>query len=821
MKVSLKKQTNIIDVPEDGAVHLLEITSDGYFKYEVNYRTDPRKAIQNKSILVKMLASSKPITNQPQKILTSFNPDQLISNILKKSSNNKDQSRGQVSNVFFTYISDISAKIPNDKTTQLTLKPAIQTLVPEVTLKKDKLVKLKSVQEITNSNIIMPVLENNISTAILSPGLVRNTSIAKNVSLQLASKGVDPAQISGAPTRTIQSAKKVSGGVTAQPNPVLKQMNLSDVQKVSLTGNLVNEINPSTHLQLRSTDYVNVVVDSPRTTLDIQEYLYIPIGLLQLDEFFLVLQLTNNLNVPVQTITISVPHAKNVANLQIPTIPPSIQILQTGLPGKNVVQVKQLDPTAVGVAVYRKEIKKSIPNVDAAYTFIGNINATYGQDFQRMEDVVNNFNTILYRAIPYNSHNIKSGEFSSSGAKGIQRPRNANKYQRRHNFVSLLGEIVTNAISIEIRDIPSGVCLVSLLKRNLTIFEEDFSLVVKSSLITNEETSAPLFLTDNDVQEDRIYEYQVQLLYPDGSIERGANNLIIKYEPVTANIVETSLSKPLVVQNDSEIDVQFTLNSSLIPTNMDLIKSTLAKQGLLDFFQKAVGDEKEKLQNIIAYNVKRTNVTTGEVEDFGIISETDFSDKKFGKVQGVKVLEAGFEYRYAVTTYFRSAETTLNTVSRTVVTSQNQSYNLTPSKWYHPVTLNKGSLVSPNSLTRNHSQNVFSFGSVGNIVTTNVSLANILPSIAQASAQKFGKSSILVQWRIQGSVTKIDHFIVIMEMVGMRTVVGKSHNISESNYFQFVDNLTDGEHGKLTYYIVPVFYDFSRGTEVATNEVFI
>lgn len=821
MKVSIKKQTNIIDVPEEGAAHLLEITSDGYFKYEVNYRTDPRKAVQNKSILVKIMASTKALTIQPNKILTQFNPDQLIKNILQKSSTSKDQSRGQVSNVFFTYMSDISSKIPNDKTTLLTLNPTIQTLLPQVVLKKDRLVKLKSVQEITNTNIIMPVLENNISLSIVPPDLVRNTSVAKTVSLGMVTKrGIDPAQISGAPTRTIQSARNVSSGMIAQPSQALTKLHLNDNQKVSFVGNLVNPINPTNHLQLRPTDFVNVLVDSPRTTLDIQEYLYIPTGMLQLDEFFLVFQLTNNVGIPVQTITITVPHSKNVANLQIPTVPPKMVVLQTGLPGRNIVQVKQMDPNAVGVAVYRKEIKKSVPVVDAAFTFIGNVNAKYGEDFQRMEDAVNNFNTILYRAIPYNTHNIKAGEFTSAGALPLKRPH-ANKYDRKHNFVSVLGEVVSNAISVEIRNVPPGVCLVKLQKRNLTTHEQDFTLVAKPSLITNEETSAPIFVTDNDIQEDRIYEYQVLLLYPDGTEEIGANNLVIKYEPVTANIVETTVTKPTVVQSGTDLDVQFNLASSLIPTNLDLIKSTLDKQGLLSFFQDAVGNEKEKLQNIIAYNVKRTNVTTGEVEDFGIVSDANFSDKKYGQVQGVKNLEPGYEYRYTVTTYFRSAETTLTAATRSVSTSQNQSYTLQPSKWFHPVTLKKGNVVSDKSLARNHSQNVFSFGAVGNIVTTNVSLANILPSVAQASAQKFGKGSILVQWRVQGRVTKIDHFIVILEMMGMRTVVGKSHNVSESNYFQFVDTLTDGEHGKLTYYIVPVFYDFTRGTEITTNEVVI
>jgi hypothetical protein len=100
-------------------------------------------------------------------------------------------------------------------------------------------------------------------------------------------------------------------------------------------------------------------------------------------------------------------------------------------------------------------------------------------------------------------------------------------------------------------------------------------------------------------------------------------------------------------------------------------------------------------------------------------------------------------------------------------------------------------------------------------------LADIVPSVIEAKAQKFGLSSTLVQWRVQGNNQKIDHFIVILEALGMRSVVGKCHNISESNYFQFVDSLDNDEHGKLTYYIVPVFYDFTRGTEIATNEVIV
>jgi len=814
MKVSLKKETNIIDIPEEGVANLLEITNSGYFKYELNYRVDPRKAVQNKAITVKIFATTKPFTKQPTKLLIQFNPDLLIKNLLQKSSLNKDQGRSQVSNVFFTYISDISAKIPNDKTASVGgLKPGI--------IKTEKSVRLKPAQELTESNIIMPILENNISTALVPTSIERSVPVARSASLQLLTqRRIDPAKVSGARTQTIQSARKVAGGITSQPNKSLAKIPLSDTQKVSLLGNLTNKINLSNHLQLRPTDFINVMVDSPRTTLDIQEILEIPTGLLQVSEFFLVLQLVDNNGVEIQTINVSVPHAKNVTNLEIPVLPPTMAVLQSGIPGKNVVQVKQLDPNAAGVAIYRKEIKKGIPVIDSAYTFIGNIPAVNGQDFKRLEDAVNNFNVILYRGIPYNSSGVLSSEFDSVVAQPIKK-RSSGKYERRHNFVSILGEVVTGAISIEIRDIPPGVCLVKLYRRNLSIFESTWNLVTNPFLVSNQETGAPIFATDNNVKQNRIYEYKVELLYPDGDIEDASNNLIIEYEPATANIVETTVSKPNVVQTGTEIDVQFTLASSLIPGDVDFVKKTLESQGLLSYYQDGITEDRDKLENIIAYGIKRANITTGETEDFGIVADKQFSDRKFGAVKSVKPPEAGYEYRYYVTTYFRKAETTLDKVTRPVVVTQNLSYSLIPAKWLHPIALRKGSISTEGSRKKNHAKTTFSFGAVGNILTTNVSLANILPAVAEAKAQKLGKNSNLIQWRVQGQVTKIDHFIIILEMLGMRTVVGKSHNISETNYFQFVDQLDNGEHGKLTYFIIPVFYDFTRGTEVPTNEVVI
>lgn len=807
MKVSLKKEINVIDVPEENSVVLTEITSDGYFRYKVVYRADPKKAIELKAITVKIEASSKPFIRQVPKILTANNIDRMVKNIQQKSSLAKDIARAQKTDVFFTYLSDISAKIPNTKTntTRLALNPIIT---------KETVVKLKPISDILKENIVLPVLENNIAGSVL-PNLTREPTQAKAVSNELRFNGIDPVSLSGTRTNTIQSAKKVSSGLISRPNI---PTNLTENQKNSLFGGLVNTINPSVNTQLQLSDMLNVLVDQPRTTVEIVEELEFPLSLLQGD-FYLNLTLLNNNGIEIQSIYLSVPHIKNVSQFQIPTIPPKLEVAQTGIPGKNILYLKQMDLNAVGVSIYRKEIKTGIPQTDSLFSFVGNVDCTTTDDFVRVEDRVNNYGPIIYRAIPYSNDNVFSAEFAAAGSKGIS-SFGKRKTKKRRNFLSLFSKVTNEGIAIEIRDIPPGVNTLSLLRQDKTVFG-DFSLVEVPRIISGEELSAPVVFLDTGVKQNRFYVYKVEMMYNQGDTEISSNQCIVEFNPITANIVNTFATPPVISSAGLDLDATFTLSSILISTNLDEIRNSLILQGLEQFYTSDIASLRQNLQNIIAYGIQRHNLTTGETEDFGIITTPNFSDILLGKTKGVKSLAAGSEYRYSVTTYFRAAETTLSSSERTVSTGLSSSYVLKPAKWRHPITLSYGNIVNEASLKRNHAKTPFSFGEIGSIIDINVSLANILPSIIEAKAQKLRKNSIILNWRIQGSVEKIDHFLVVLEILGMRTVVGKCHNISETNYFQFVDSLDDGEHGKLKYFIIPVYYDFSKGTEVSTNEVII
>ena len=79
----------------------------------------------------------------------------------------------------------------------------------------------------------------------------------------------------------------------------------------------------------------------------------------------------------------------------------------------------------------------------------------------------------------------------------------------------------------------------------------------------------------------------------------------------------------------------------------------------------------------------------------------------------------------------------------------------------------------------------------------------------------------MLTWTIDGNLEKIDHFIITLTRLGVKSVIGGSHNISDSNSFVFYDILTDGEVGEVYYSLIPVYFDYSLGQEISSNNIII
>ena len=359
-----------------------------------------------------------------------------------------------------------------------------------------------------------------------------------------------------------------------------------------------------------------------------------------------------------------------------------------------------------------------------------------------------------------------------------------------------------------------------LLKRDKKILQKNFEQVGTDINIDGNSTSA-IFYEDFNVKLNRIYEYICEIEYKDGTVEKSANNIIVEYNPVTNNIVSIELIDANIIESGQNFDAIFNIKWSYIPNSFELIKKILIEQNLISEFNQNVFENRENLNKLFSFAVTRTNLTTNQIDEFGIIDSLNFSDLKYGKPKGILPIKHGFDYKYTVTAFLRNPETLFPKLTRTVETSQNKTYDFKPSTWLQPVTLSDGNLVTQRSLASNHSKNDFTFGKVVEIKSINLSLADTLPSVSEVKATKIKKNEILIQWKILGNIEKIDHFVIVLNVLEMQTVIGKAHNITNSNYFQFLDKLTNGEKGSLTYSIIPIYFDYSPGTPAKTNLVII
>jgi hypothetical protein len=819
MKFKQKLVDDIISTDEEYA--FLESMQDGFYRYLIRFFVNPQKALLYNNSTIDIIVSKEtnietniPIFNtqtpsfaEPSK--TPFSSEKITSDLLKKNSVIKDVIRASAENDIIKVKSDFTARFSNELSQQFAKKDLTNPI--QVKLVRNFVsVPIKSAEK---QNINLPILESSIAPTA-NPSQIDEGNIKKLANELLYEKGIDPASIFLKQNAIIGAKKNFEGVAHVKSNINIDkryELILSSINKGNIEKPTINSISPIATITLpRLTGVTNVIME---------EYIDIPYGSIQKGEFYIVFILRDASGIPVQKLSKIVPHANNIAALKVPKKPPIIRHIKNGKFGKNTLEIQQVDENGIGINLYRKICNTSKNNIDSEYTFVGKIPLTVLDGPKLVDDFVSNASQIIYRAIPYGEDDRNGFEFSTTVAAPVKIPSRLVNGNKRKSYAGLIYEITNAGIIIKIIDIPSGPTSVILLKEDLTS-KKGFQFVDKPRLLTGKGSDAIVF-NDSNVSKGKIYRYFYKFVYKDGSELFGSNSITIEYLPETKNIVKTQIINPKVVEKGTDFDVEFTLESYFINTSEEELKKTLFQQGLGDFFSTKLNIE--DLQNLIAYGIVRNNLTTGEIENFGIVVDKKFSDLEHGKVNGVKPVKIGNEYEYSVTTFFRSPISMLKEYTKTVEFPENpqKNYSYKPYIWLHPITLTQGNIISDRSLKRNHAKTQFSFGEIGNITKTTLSLANILPNIYDASATKMNSRLIKIQWKLQGNATKIDHFIVILNILGMKTVVGKAHNITDSNYFEFYDTLTDNEKGSLSYTIIPVYYDYSRGKEISTNKVLI
>jgi hypothetical protein len=520
------------------------------------------------------------------------------------------------------------------------------------------------------------------------------------------------------------------------------------------------------------------------------------------------LDTTTNHAIDTVTRTLDVP--THVRIFKVPFLQPNVQRVRSDISSRANLEIVQVDPRANEVHIFKKSINTAVVN-DDDYVLIDVQQLSSGHKTIVQVDSPT-YDAAIYRVVP-----AYSGIVGFTYTNVVIPPK---KY-RPVRALALTTSIIENGVSVEARRIPPDVIALQFLQRNKTTFEDEFSPISDPQLIDDAVRQADhVAVVTQNVLDNNVYEFAAKMFFRSGTQETITGELL-EYILATPGKVDIKVSG-INVSHDTEPNVTFSVSLDIVDSNIDAVKALLEQQGIKSYFDGDIAKQRDELKALLAYSIHRINLMTGEREDLGVITQPDFDDSEVRKKFATQSLQYGHKYRYVITAVARSAETVLEKLEKNAVdTVTKKPYSFMPSKFLHPLTLRRGIIVSPAGLKTKYSKTTFEHGVLGSTTIVDVSLDETEPRIIDGSVVRFNKELAIVNWRVEGPMEMIDHFIIMKEVHGLRTVLGTAHTTFQGGVCQWLHKLSSHDRGEFNYVIVPMLSTYKYGSSITTNSLLV
>jgi hypothetical protein len=839
------RRFNILDIAEDFA-HLRQIHKNGDLEFELFYRIAPSEAISNEAMIVNVNIFTKTSTIKPLFEDTDagfVDTEYLVKNIRTRHLDIKGSIKQQKQYDVVTKKSDVSSKINNETIGQLRAGVS----APGILQNYRTTLELVPASTVKATGVAQPVLQyvaHNLAVDMTTGQPSLNDRPAKLMQDMILRQGIDPTYIFDLTNRSVPAIDSVGG--------IIQPMCMTEVPGSPATKLLGQYIFPSsvclppslcvpppsvclpppslcippapsfrgqlTTNQIGDGDLVQVMVRKPETHVEISVTVIVPFYSFDVQSrnntnFFAKFELINGkTKSAIDSVTKPFDVAKHAKLFNTPRRPPIVKATKSNFASRTSLEIKQVDPGAKAVQVFKKNLFHATPFIDD-YRLIG----TYHIDDRRSRtiqvDLPKN-SSVIYRVVPLGDNGTQGFEFTNVVVKAM-------RYQPVKS-ISLVTLQVDIGVKLEARQIPQRVVAIEFKSRNLTTHETEYTNIGDGIVLIDDSvrTADYVSIIDRSARPNNIYEYVAKLIYDSGTTEL-AGNATVEFNRPAPGKVDTVVNN-IKVNHDKNIDVSFEMNTTVIDSNIDIIKTLLEKQGIFEQFKNDVQREREFLKNLIAHNVQRVNLTTGAREDFGVVTVSNFSDVALRKNQAIQPLEVGNRYRYEITALLRAPETMFESFVKSRVDSvTKKTYSFNPSKFLHPLALSRGILMSPDGLKTRYSKEAMSYGVVGAVEVVEVTFDEEPARITEQTASRFDRYMNVITWKLLGSIDSIDHFVIMKESLGVRTLVGKAHSEFLHGNCQYLHPVSRRDIGAFSYVIVPIFNNYETGTEVITNTVIV
>lgn len=455
-----------------------------------------------------------------------------------------------------------------------------------------------------------------------------------------------------------------------------------------------------------------------------------------------------------------------------------------------------------GIKIFRKVLDDDFSK---KYEQIDSVSLTSGFDLQvkKVKNLLGQ--NSIYRFVNFDEvTNMMNCDFSDIVTK--------NPRAKKTNKLVLIPSLTSDGIKINVYNHHMlDVVSVRLLIKNITIKQKSYSTVTLLTLDSN--LSVNTVLIKNNLIPYHTYEISSNLIFENGTELKSSYSSFIQYVPYQGNIIENPINGLSVVG-----DVTFNLSTTLLKDQVSYLK-TLLSQVSSEYSEEFLNSRNAPLDKFLAFKILRYNLTTGDVSNLGVLpNQSTFTDSERSLATSSEKVSPGEAYKYVVYPLVRDPKTITenNLTLRDEVTKKEYKTNFVKSR--HPLNLIHGSVVS-NKFIENDSKEDMLYGMVGTSFEVDVTTHSITPTVSDFVVGYYDRKKVLLNWNVGGDINIIDHFIIMKEMNGNRTIIGKSHCLEDN--LKFFYELTKNDIGNIRFLLMPVYRDYLSGDAIFSNYILI
>lgn len=813
------RKLKLLKVDDDTFAELDSISPTGNMIFKLYYSVKQSEVVHRNTLTVNVTVTTRHL--EPPSIFNNININNidaslLVNNILNQTQNAKATIKKRDDFVVVNKKSNILSSINSDTI------PALRAKIPNSFIPSLNLPKLNTSQNIKlkQASENLPLLQTLAHSSLTEQNISGSVESVPRIEMlnMIIKDGQDPSTIDRLTHRSIPAQSSLKGLLRPSREPERDFDPKVKLLNFHLFNNNENAFKKTTD-ELPDDAIVQIVESVTLDEVMVPVVVSIPNDELDsnsrnITQFTVKFELFDSSSCSVvDEITKSLDVSKHLKLYFAPKKAPIVNVSKSRSFNQVNLEIKQVDKGATGIQIFKKNINRSAPFVED-YKLIDTYNLSYLNTIRlTFTDVFDS--PTIYRIIPTG----KFGSISSEYTNVVVRPP---KF-KAINSVVINAKNVEKGIELEVNNIPSDCISIEVLSRNKSNFQKTWSSVSGMILIDDQVRSSDhIIVQHNDLTKGKIYEHTVRILYKNGLTELSSVNSVLEYQPLIIGKVDIQISDLIVDSNENQPNVTFNLTSVLIDSDIDIVNRLLNKQEIQQFFSENIKTEREFLQKLIAHNVQRVNISTGEREDFGVITTDFFNDDLLRKNLAIKPLNYDFKYRYEVSTLIRSPETLFKEFEKVKTDQQTKKiYQFKPSKFLHPIALNKGTIVTDKGLQTNYSKDQFSHGHIGAMESFNITFDRTKPRIIKQTASRFNSKLNIITWKLEGRASDVDHFLIVKNVHGVRTIIGKSHSEFEYGNCRYIHPVSSLDEGELNYIITPIYNDYSIGEEKSTNMVVV